>query len=105
MYKKFAILIVGYLRSFEFNIPYFKKIDDYDVFVFSIESDEHYKILENLAIKNFKLIKDESVNIKEFSIYNELFLNPRTIALDSNLPKDNSGWLKQLRDYVGNKLV
>ncbi len=100
MYKKFAILIVGYLRSFEFNIPYFKKIfDDYDVFVFSIESDEHYKILENLAIKNFKLIKDESVNIKEFSIYNELFLNPRTIALDSNLPKDNSGWLKQLRDY------
>jgi hypothetical protein len=100
MNKKFAILIMGYLRSFEYNIPYFKKMfEDYDVFVFSVESDKHYKILQNLAIKNFKLVKDESINIQKFNIYNDLFLNPKTIALDSNLPKENLGWLKQLRDY------
>ncbi len=100
MHKKFAIIITGYLRTFEKNFPYLKNIfTDYDIFVYSIEKKEHYKIIKNLDIEYFELIKDSEIDTSEFKIYNNLFLNPRTIALDSNLPKDNTGWLKQLRDY------
>jgi len=100
MYKKFAILVTGYLRTFEKNLPYLQKIfEDSDIFVFSIQNDEHHKILSKLDIKNYELVKDSFLDTEEFKTYDDLFLNPKTVSVDFNLPRDNSGWLKQLRDY------
>ena len=100
MYKKFAILITGYLRSFEKNLPYLQKtFEDSDIFVFTIENDEHHKTLNKLDIKNYELVKDSNLDTEEFKVYDELFLQANAIQVDSNLPRDNSTWLKQLRDY------
>ena len=49
MYKKYAILVTGYLRTFEKNLPYLQNIfEDSDIFVFTIENDEHHKTLKKL---------------------------------------------------------
>ena len=100
MKKNFAILITGHLRTFETNIKYLKKIfKNFDVYVYTLDTREHFKILRSLAIKNFELVNDKEINMKEFTRYNELFNNPRSVNIDSQLPRENSGWLKQLKDY------
>ena len=100
MYKKFAILVTGYLRTFEKNLPHLQKIfEDSDIFVFTIQNDEHHKILNKLDIKNYKLVKDLHLDTEEFKIFDNLFLQQNALQVDLNLPRDNSTWLKQLRDY------
>ena len=59
MKKNFAILITGHLRTFETNIKYLKKIfKNFDVYVYTLDTREHFKILRSLAIKNFELVND-----------------------------------------------
>ena len=44
-------------------------------------------------------MKDSHLDTEEFKIYDDLFLQINATQVDHNLPRDNSTWLKQLRDY------
>lgn len=100
MSKNYGILITGYLRSFEKNFKYIKKLfKNFDLFVYTIDTQEHYEIAKRLGIKNLELVKDSDINMGDFTLYNKLFKNSLAVNIDTKIKRDNTGWLKQLLDY------
>ena len=49
----------GLFKNLRKNLPYLQNIfEDSEIFVFTIENDEHHKTLKKLDIKNYELVKD-----------------------------------------------
>ena len=100
MKKKFAILITGFLRTFERNYKYLDKIfDDFDVYVYTLDTQEHFEILKRLSIKNYELFNESEIDTSEFKNFERLFRQSYAIQNDHNVIKTKTSWLYQLKNY------